>query len=354
MNAKKKLALLLSLVLLVMMLPATVLAEEATAEVVAPPLYLALGDSISFGLTDYDFAESEFDGYTQMFYDDVLEGLGFVHDENLNNLSYPGDTTQDLLNLLNGEDHLEGIYNRVPALQYYLPQADIITISIGSNNLLGPFIAGIAGMYEGIDSVLGDITGAAMLTQLAGAIYSDYHDGDTSTPETKLAALMDPLDDAWHEGTIQFLNDWAVILAKIRKINPDAKIYVNNLYNPLLASKLSSPSFAGFYDLVNKYISKINSQMNRLGKNGRFEYTVVDVYQPFDNVGNFGYLLGSPPNPLTAPVAFNLPLALLTIQSAQSFDEINLPSFIIFCDPHPTTFGHMIITQELVLVAEID
>lgn len=243
--------------------------------------------------------------------------------------------------------------NRVPYLQASLPYADIITISIGSNNLLGPFIAGIAGLYD-IEPVPGDITGAAMLTELAGEIYADYHDGDLITPEMRLVALMDPLDDAWHEGTIQFLNDWAVILANIRKINPDAEIYVNNLYNPLLASKLSSSSFAGFYDQVDRYIAKINSQMKRLSKNGRFEYAVVDVYQPFDDVGNFGYLSESPPNPLTAPGAFNLPLALMTIQLAPSLYEINLPAFIIFCDPHPTTNGHMMITQELTIMAELD
>ena len=96
--------------------------------------------------------------------------------------------------------------NRVPYLQAALPYADIITISIGSNNLLGPFIAGIAGLYD-IEPVPGDITGAAMLTELAGEIYADYHDGDLVTPEMRLVALMDPLDDAWHEGTIQFLND---------------------------------------------------------------------------------------------------------------------------------------------------
>ena len=100
MNAKKKLALLLSLVLLLMLLPASVQAEEAVAEDASPLLYLALGDSISYGLTDWDFVDEEFDGYVDRFSEQI--GTEAI------NLSYPGDTSQDLLNLLNGADHLEG------------------------------------------------------------------------------------------------------------------------------------------------------------------------------------------------------------------------------------------------------
>ncbi len=342
MNAKKKLALLLSLVLLLMLLPASVQAEEAVAEDASPLLYLALGDSISYGLTDWDFVDEEFDGYVDRFSEQI--GTEAI------NLSYPGDTSQDLLNLLNGADHLEGPLNRVPYLQASLPYADIITISIGSNNLLGPFIAGIAGLYD-IEPVPGDITGAAMLTELAGAIYADYHDGDRITPEMRLVALMDPLDTVWKMGAQQFTVDWPLIMAEIRYLNPDAQIYVNNLYNPLLASKMTDPSFEVFYDLAEKYIAAINSQIYRNSK--RYDFKVVHVYQPFNDLGNYNYLTTPGQNPLFAPVAFNLPMALYTIGSATSPADINLPAFIIFCDPHPTTVGHQMITQELIKVAKL-
>jgi len=342
MNAKKKLALLLSLVLLLMLLPASVQAEETVAEVVVPPLYLALGDSISYGLTDWDFVDEEFDGYVDRF----GERLG----TEAINLSYPGDTSQDLLNLLNGEDHLADPLNRVPYLQASLPYADIITISIGSNNLLGPFIAGIAGLY-GIEQTSGDITGAAMLTELAGDIYTDYHDGDLITPEMQLAALMDPLKAEWEMGAQQFAADWPVIMAKIRDSNPDAQIYVNNLYNPLLASKMTDPAFEAFYDLAEKYIAAINSQIYRNSK--RYDFKVVHVYQPLNDLENFGYLTTPGQSPLLAPVAFNLPLALYTVGSATLPADINLPAFMIFCDPHPTTVGHQMITQELIKAAKL-
>lgn len=338
MNAKKKLALLLSLVLLLMVLPASVQAEEVAAEVVGPPSYLALGDSISFGLTDLSGAG----GYVGMF----GQELGKV----TLNLSYPGDTSQDLLNLLEGEDHLEGGLNRELALQTFLPNVDTITISIGSNNLLSPFIAGIASLY-GISPQPGDLTGAVMLTQLASAMYTDYHDSDLVTPEMRLAALMDPLDAYWKMGAQQFAADWPEIITAIRDTNPDAQIYVNNLYNPLLASKRTDPTFTAFCDLAEKYISAINSQIYRNSK--RFDYKVVHVYQPFNDLGNFAYLATPGQNPLLAPVAFNLPMTLVTIQSATGPAEINLPAFIVFCDPHPTTAGHQTITQELSKAAKL-
>jgi lysophospholipase L1-like esterase len=341
MNAKKKLALLLSLVLLLMLLPASVQAEEADSEVAEPPLYLALGDSISFGLTDVNASGVLQGGYVRMF----GEQLGKV----TLNLSYPGDTSQDLLNLLEGKDHLEEGLNREVALQTSLPNVDIITISIGSNNLLSPFIAGIAGQYD-IEQTPEDITGVAMLTQLAGQIYMDYHDGDP-TPEMRLAALMDPLADYWKMGAQQFTADWPEIMAQIRYVNPDAQIYVNNLYNPLLASKMTDPAFEPFYELVEKYIAAINSQIYRNSK--RFDYKVVHVYQPFNDLENFAYLATPGQNPLLAPLAFNLPMALFTIQSATGLAEINLPAFIMFCDPHPTTAGHQTITQELIKAAKL-
>lgn len=141
-------------------------------------------------------------------------------------------------------------------------------------------------------------------------------------------------------------------MAKIRDSNPDAQIYVNNLYNPLLASKMTDPTFEAFYDLAEKYIAAINSQIYRSSK--RFDYKVVHVYQPFNDPKDYDYVATPGQSPLSAPVAFNLPMALFTIRSASLPLDAYLPAFIMFCDPHPTTVGNQTITHELIKVAKFE
>ena len=89
-----------------------------------PMVYLNLGDSIAAG-TGVDPDSS----YYTLYSDYLEEGFGAIPVPNTS--SYPGlDSSQLLLQLQTN-----------PALRAAVSSADIITVSIGANNLLGPIIA---------------------------------------------------------------------------------------------------------------------------------------------------------------------------------------------------------------------
>ncbi len=329
MNAKKKLALLLSLVLLLMLLPASVQAEETVAEVVVPPLYLALGDSISYGLTDLSGAG----GYTQMFYDEMLMDLGYRHDDG-DNLSYPGDTTLDLLGVI-GKNHK------------MVKDAGVITISIGSNHLLGPAIDTLVGLFGINPEDYSDLDGEDMIHELAVRMQADWIDGDFITPETRFMSLMAPtpeayaLNQAWMEGSAMFARKWPLVISKIRRDNPDAIVIVNTVYNPLKLSLISKDEIAPLYNLLDSYVDQVNQVIS--DNQSEYHYGIVDVNTIVELDSAYdGYISSGGAAWYTAPVVFNIPaaIAMTSINGFDPNDPADFLPFFLSCDPHPTTFGH--------------
>ncbi|MEI8201239.1 MAG: GDSL-type esterase/lipase family protein [Eubacteriales bacterium] len=318
----KKLALFTAVIMLVMILPAASVSAAATKD------YVALGDSIGYGYTDPVNG-----GYADLY----AEYLG---DEYLyTNLCTPGDTTLDLQSVIHTNWAL-------------LKRADIITVSIGSNNLLGPSIAALAGLY-GLDAAaFQDPDGADLMTALALAIQADRADGGV-TPEQRLSLLTDmskpeaqKLNTSLAAGTLLFTLQWPTIMTQLHLLAPNAKIYVNNLYNPLLSSKISSASMEPLYKLLNIYMQTINLQISRY--TSRYNYQMIDVYKLFADPAMYANLAA---DPLSAPVSFNIPAALAIAGSSYNPDDPNQFALFFFaCDPHPTTVGHMLIFEKLKLL----
>ncbi len=292
--------------------------------------YTALGDSISYGLTDLSGAG----GYVGLYAD----WLGKRY--TMTNLSYPGDTTQDLLNTIAANESL-------------IKKSQILTVSIGSNNLLGPFIASILDLYD-IDPAdyPGDLNGAMMLGALYEQIHLDWLDGG-ETPAQRLARLIYPIFPEFYElnatlaaGTAMFALHWPVILTRIRLRAPLAKLYVNNLYNPLLMSKTYDDGIGiqYLYDSVDAYMGRINANITRYAS--LYRYKIVDVYGPFTAPASYaGYVT----NPFSAPLTFNIPAALMIASGANPAYPYpsSFEAFFFACDPHPTTVGHTIIFEAL-------
>lgn len=328
MNWKKKFALLLSVLLVLMLVSAPVAAEET------PSLsYLALGDSISYGLTDFDPVEQTFSGgYTVRFYAGALASSGYTYE----NLSWPGDTTLDLLGVI-GKEHKK------------VQNADVITISIGSNHLLGPAIAAIVGLY-GVDPAdFSALDGSDMIFALAQAVQADWFDGGL-TPVERFASLVGVtpeaavLNETWSEGAAMFARKWPLIISKIRKDNPDATIIVNNVYNPLTYSVLSSQANPGLYAMMTTLFTTLDGYTEQINdvideNSEAFNYDVVDTYDLFDDESSYF-------NPMLVPLAFNIPAALM-LPSTPGFDPADPADFMPFffaCNPHPTAVGHGMIT----------
>lgn len=318
----KKLALLTAIIMMVMILPAASVSAAAKKD------YVALGDSISYGYTDPVSG-----GYADMYAD-------YLGDEYLyTNLSNPGDTTMDLQKIIR--------VNRA-----LIQRADVITVSIGSNNLLGPFVAALAGLY-GLDAAAFQAPdGADLMAALALAIQTDRADGGV-TPEQRVALLTDlskpeaqNLSTSLAAGTLLFTLQWPVIMTQLHLLAPNAKIYVNNLYNPLLSSKISSAALEPLYKMLNVYMQTINLQISRYSS--RFNYQMVDIYPLFADPAKYTNIST---DPLSAPVTFNIPAALAIAGASYNPDDPSQFALFFFaCDPHPTTVGHTLIFEKLKLL----
>jgi hypothetical protein len=304
---KRLLTVLMILMLLFTMMPMQAFAEKPEAE--AGLKYLNIGDSIAAGLSalpnDY-FAQ--YAGYLgeEILYrayngPDMLPYLPnpMMWADGAVNLGFPGLDSMELL------EQLEATSPN--ALQLFVAQADVITISIGGNNLLTPVIASVFQMYgliPGVDDeadlmeaimYYGDtVWNANLVSFIESALSSDY-----------------PSLGWWLETrTAQFLEDWPVIQDKIEALNPDAHIIAMTLYNPIEKEDNEL--------LFNRYEALV-SPMNMAIRNSEDRIMIADVEKAFDN----------------KPDAVDFRLTWM--------DE--MPTVLI--DPHPTTLGHNLIFKSI-------
>lgn len=206
--------------------------------------YTALGDSIACGLS-----ASEGKGYVDLCYNYLAKQKSNT-DMKLDNIAVSGYTSSDLLEQLQDSE-----------VRNMIAQSKDITICIGSNNLLKPTIAAIAGAF-GLDPQDPDFTADlnAKLSDPASLAI--------------LAKLMKPenLPKSLTAGVTQFGTDWVSIVSTIRTLSPDAKVYVMTLYNPLSKDNV-------VFGVFDPYIQAINTII----KNSKNQYKVVDVYSSFLN-----------------------------------------------------------------------
>jgi lysophospholipase L1-like esterase len=272
------------------MFPGSSLAERPDQELGLN--YLNIGDSIAFGLRA-DPGLSYFD-----LYSDYLWGEKFEF-ETSTNLGMPGLDSMELLGWLEVE--------QPTAFKAAIACADVITISIGGNNLLTPVIASTFGMY-GLNpgtNTMQDLI-AAILT--GGKAGWDPRLGQFTTSALSSEPLT--LGYALEMREAQFLEDWPAILDKIEELNPDAQIIAMTLYNPIEQEDNEA--------LFNRY-EELVRPMNKAMKRTQNRVVLVDVAKAFSKE-------------LDA-VDFKLTWTTET------------PPVMV--DPHPTTFGHQIIFEEL-------
>ena len=246
-------------------------------EKVSETIYTALGDSIAFGLS----AEQR-KGYVPLFYN-YLKTTEKFSKVALNNLSMPGDKSNDLLEKLkNDAITREAVKN-----------SNIVTISIGGNNLLSPLIETIVFEYK-LDPRDPEFT--KKLAELAAT---------DNNLQQKMAGVIssEKLKTALTAGITQFMIDSKSIIEETKLLTPTAEIYFMTLYNPFNAED-------PFFNLVDPYIQKINSII--LSSNGSYNvaevYTLFHQYKGDKPLTNFNLLTGS-------------------------------------IDPHPTDEGHSLILQ---------
>lgn len=210
--------------------------------------YVALGDSITSG---YGLGNVLSESY-------VAQTGNMLKVTNRVNLGVSG---------MNSTQMLESL--KTAEVQAVLGKASVITVSIGSNDILGPFTAYVAQAF-----------GTTDLSKIGTILAS----GDVSTLAIKISALDKLLkNDATNPtgmtaGAAKFAQNYPQIISLIKTSAPGAAIYVNNLYNPYRGISVATLNLG---ELTDGYITKIN---NNVFSNASADYNLVDVYTPFNTV----------------------------------------------------------------------
>ena len=203
--------------------------------------YTALGDSIAYGSK-----VAEGSGYVDLLSNRLrMESDAGRFDAV--NLSKPGKNSSALLTDLRTN----------PATIQAVSNADVITISIGGNNLLKPVMLEIETTF-GLDAQ-SDTFNQELAMMLAVKANRD-----------KLKNILTEVLPELEAGVLQFSRDWPEIIATVKYLSPDAKVLVATVYNPL-------PSGEAYYDAFDKPIQELNAVI--ISQSGW--YQIADVYEAF-------------------------------------------------------------------------
>lgn len=337
--------------------------------------YVAFGDSIAEGYainmkTKTD-SEELIGGYRKTYvsvdncYVDLIgKELSKTYNTSVYNYAYSGDTCQDLINYIgefydydnnvvkNGETVSES-YPALTNAQIYnsVKNANIITVCIGANNVLG-------GAFKLMTGFLGlttpEVTRAEMEAQLKIQILG--------SEEQNIKGLKAEFNE---------------LLNILDRLNPNAYIYFTNVYNPykvLIGDSLlldglkgfkpkftqenlniisevadiaigggvdsTGESFTGINNVIKDAIDSYNE--NHAGE--RFKYIqtkeVFDSKYSASNKLEYNNYVNTRPEELTFSVVTSDPnIPLTDIGSAAEYIGTN------YFDPHPTYEGHKLILQ---------
>ena len=199
--------------------------------------YVAIGDEISIEASnDYDIA-----------YVSLIKDFLYALNDNLDysNLSKEGITSSELLNII--DDNKEKIKD-----------SDLITISIGGNNILNAVLENL----RVDESILKNCD-----EEKFDSIISEY----LNSEEIKTEILNE---------VNKFSKDFPNIIKKIKKLAPKADIYVNAIYNPINKK-------CNIYDFFDTQINLINDLIVK--NNSNYDYKIVDCYHILnsDEILNF-------------------------------------------------------------------
>ena len=301
--------------------------------------YVSLGDSIAVGynLADYNAGVSDStEGKPGQFvpgsyaynFKSVLEGKYGANNVLSANYATSGDNSVDLLNKLESEE-----------MQTWIQKADIVTICIGANDILGPALENIAG-YILKDGTSGSVSIAQMENQLSLGLQN-------------------------FEGSSVQEGSFDKILKVLYELNPDANYIFTNVYNPYkeLALPSSLASFIGYTNFSQEKIDKMgeitsiylaggtNSQnqevfglnqilQSKINDFGHDNFVLVDTYGSFNQ-----YTME------TTPKYTDLVFSSLTKDSVINVTELmggGVDVIMSKTDPHPTEQGHALIYAEFV------
>lgn len=251
--------------------------------------YVALGDSVSSG---YGLEEE-----AQRFTQQVAGENGFE----LTSLAQNGETSQTLLERLQDPDVLQAV-----------AQADVMTVTIGGNDLMQALYEYLAQRYCASHSDAG-LTREDMQQTLMG--------GDMSMLTFALGEIPGfSASQEEQKALCQLTENLTQVVTEIQTVNPRVYLVVVNQYNPyryLLQEFSKYPPLAraaqDIEETLEDGVSALNAAIATVG--AQMGYSVADVYTAFEQARE---------NPCNAAVS--------------AFAKVNL-------DFHPNAYGHSLIAQ---------
>ena len=224
-NNKVRVIFIITIGIILLVLPISIQVKGEVSNKVLDK-YVAIGDEISIESdNDYDVA-----------YVSLIKDFLYSLNNNLDysNLSKEGTTSSELLNII--DNNKEKIKN-----------SDLITVSVGGNNILNAILENLnidEAMLQECDEEKFD------------SIISEYLNSD----EIKEAVLNE---------VNKFSKDFPNIIKKIKKLAPEAEIYVNTVYNPINKK-------CNIYNFFDEQISLINDLIVK--NNSNYDYKILDCY----------------------------------------------------------------------------
>ena len=250
--------------------------------------YVALGDSIAYG---YGLSDRDTESYAAK----VAKKYN-ISSSNFKNLAVSGMTCEEFYEQIQKSEYTNAIKS-----------ANLITISIGSNELLGIVIRAVADV-TGVSADDPDFVTKAQNAFLnASAIQkvmmlNKIYKFCTSE-ETKVTI----------ENAIKkYEEKWKQSVEYIKNQNPDVVIVATEFYNPYYEVAFASWDISGFVD---EYIKKMNVILTSYS-NSEKEYKIAKIYSSFNT---------------TNPRVTN----------------VNIATSNFNIDPHPNTLGHEIICTKV-------
>ncbi|MBR3134276.1 MAG: hypothetical protein IKG56_02305 [Clostridia bacterium] len=254
--------------------------------------YLAIGDSIAYGYGLED---------TESRYAQIVKNELNIENTNYKNLSISGITCKKYYSIIQKSVYTNEIKN-----------ADLITISIGSNELLQVAAGGLSNV-TGIDSNDTDF-------------FSEIQEAFTKASISKRYDMAKKMYNYFESSQYKEQIDisigvyeeyWDKLVNYIKKINPNASIIVTEFYNPYYGIKI------GDYELgnvANDSIMKMNEILWARSYNEK-EYKIAKIFDGFNSE-----------NPR------------LTNANANT----SFVNFEINMDPHPNAEGHKLIAERII------
>lgn len=185
-----------------------------------------------------------------------------------------------------GGDNLDSIKKWQPEYRANLAKADLITVNLGNNNVVGTLAYSLSKVFE--LETAGTEYEQAALQKIAEAKEMEASEAigfilDAAKLMCQVKILVETALADFTKAMKEFPASWDALMAEIREVNPDATIVVISMFNPV-ASTLREKAGIDLGESLGKFVTETTSGLvdiiNCYMKNGSAyakDYIFVDV-----------------------------------------------------------------------------